>query len=366
MRLEGILPQVRTGVPAMSLAPMQDVTTRRFMELISEPRYGAPDLFVTEFLRVHATSDFDDEILEIIAQKPVREPLFLQLVGEDISALSRIATATLSRFKDLAGIDFNLGCPMPKIFRKNVGGGLLRDLDRVAEILPVLRKITADFGKLFSVKCRIGFDDASIFPRVIEITNENGIDVLSVHGRTVIGLYRSPVDYNAIAFAVEKSTCPVFANGEISSVKKAKFVLKKTQCMGFMIGRHAVRNPWIFRQIREAREGGFFEIPQEELPEGIFQPRLSDVFEYIRDVAECVKSEGDEPPRIAAKMKKFLNFIGTGIDERGEFLFAVRRAETPDEIFSIAEKFLLTGGKPELPFPAEPYLGVVARPNYET
>ena len=204
------------------LAPMQDVTTLPFMRLLA--RRGAPDFFVTEFLRVSATSPIDDSVAEC-AEKTLPltgKPLLVQLLGEDVPALTRVAREVLERFAGtVAGIDFNLGCPMPKIFRRNVGGGLLRDLEKVEEILGALRRVCADFGKLFTVKCRLGFEDAAPFPRLLEIVRASGADLLAVHGRTVRGLYRSPVDYGAIAFAAEKSACPVAANGEISSVAKA-------------------------------------------------------------------------------------------------------------------------------------------------
>ena len=340
------------------LAPMQDITTLPFMRMLA--RRGAPDFFVTEFLRVNATSQIDDSVAECAAKTlPLTgKPLLVQLIGEDVPVLVRVARSVLCRFPEtVAGIDLNLGCPMPKIFRKNVGGGLLRDLPKVAEILPTLRSVCSDFGKLFTVKCRLGFEDASPFPRLLELVREHGADMLAVHGRTVRGLYRSPVDYDAIAEAAKKSECPVVANGEISSVSKARFVLALTRCSGVMCGRHAVRNPWLFRQLREMFSG----VPEEK----IFAPRLGDVFEYVRELETCVADEATGPARAAARMKKFLNFIGTGVDAGGEFLHAVRRAESPDEIFRTAEKFMLAGTLSEKTFPAEPFPRLCARPNCE-
>lgn len=344
----------KRGEPVASLAPMQDVTTLPFMRLLAETLQSAPDYFVTEFLRVHSTSIIDEDIADCLEHAPAGIPLFLQLIGEDIPALQRIARQALSRF-DIAGIDLNLGCPAPKVFKKNVGGGLLRDLTQVAKILPALREVCSEFGKKFTVKCRIGFDDASPFPHLLELVRENGVDLLAVHGRTVRGLYRSPVDYDAIALAVKASACPVVANGEIASVEKALRVREATSCAGWMIGRHAIRNPWIFRSLREVREGR----------KTVFAPRLADVFEYIRALEKCVALPGDQPERVAARMKKFLNFIGTGIDPEGAFLYAVRRAGTPAEILKIAEQFLLAGTRAEALFPAEPFPGIIARPNCE-
>lgn len=352
--MESLGANLSSGVPVTSLAPMQDVTILPFMRLLAEDLKSAPDYFVTEFLRVHATSIIDSDIADCLERAPAGTPLFLQLIGEDVPALVRIARRALTDF-DIAGIDLNLGCPAPKVFKKNVGGGLLRDLPHVEKIFKSLREVCSEFGKKFTVKCRIGFDDATPFPRLLELVRENGVDLLAVHGRTVRGLYRTPVDYDAIAFAVKESACPVVANGEISSPEKAFRVREKTQCAGWMIGRHAIRNPWIFRSLREAREGR----------KTIFTPTLADVFEYIRSLEKCVAQPGDRPERVAARMKKFLNFIGTGIDSEGEFLHIARRAGTPIEILKAAEQFLLAGGKSETLFPAEPFPGIVARPNCE-
>lgn len=340
------------------LAPMQDITTLPFMRMLASR--GAPDFFVTEFLRVTATSQIDDSVAEC-AEKTLPltgTPLLVQLIGEDVPALERIGDAVLTRYPEtVIGLDLNLGCPMPKIFRKNAGGGLLRDLPQVEKILFALRKVCSDHGKLFTVKCRLGFDDASPFPRLLELVRACGADMLAVHGRTVRGLYRSPVDYDAIAGAAPLAGCPVVANGEISSVSKAKFVLERTHCAGLMCGRHAVRNPWIFRQLREMFAG--------TPPERIFSPTLGNVFDYIRELEICVADAAASPARVAARMKKFLNFVGTGVDAEGAFLHAVRRAESPTEIFRISEKFLTAGTLADKPFPPEPFPQLCARPNCE-
>src|SRR5471032_1353389 len=140
------------GQPLTALAPMQDVTDLAFMRVIAH--YGAPDYFFTEFFRVHTTSQPERHILRSIDENTTGRPVFAQLIGEDLGHLARTATALLRH--NVAGIDLNLGCPAPKVYKKNVGGGLLRDPARVGEILATLR--AADPG-LFTVKMRIGFED---------------------------------------------------------------------------------------------------------------------------------------------------------------------------------------------------------------
>src|SRR5882724_6992490 len=258
---------VRAGqqpsVPLTALASMQDVTDLAFMRVISH--FGAPDYFFTEFFRVHAQSRPEKHILRSIDENSTGRPVFAQLIGEDLAHLGRTAAELLKH--PVAGIDLNLGCPAPKVYKKNVGGGLLREPAKIGEILGTLR---AAVPGLFTVKMRIGFDDTANFDRIIDLVNEHRVDLLSVHGRTVKEMYRSEVHYDFIGRAVRRARCPVLANGNILSAARAAGVLAGTGAAGVMIGRHAIRNPWIFRQCREQAAG-----------QAVTRVTLADVRDYI-------------------------------------------------------------------------------------
>jgi len=142
-------------------------------------------------------------------------------------------------------------------------------------------------------------------------------------------MYRSEVHYDFIARAVEAVPCPVLANGNIYSAAKALDVLEMTGARGLMIGRGAIRNPWIFHQIRQRQRG-----------ESIFQPRGYDVLEYIRQLYDAVKPPVIRESAQAQKMKKYLNFIGLGVDAGGAFLHRIRRVTTEREFFGVCEEFL--------------------------
>src|SRR3954469_10941559 len=177
-------PRLAEGQPVTALAPMQDVTDLAFMGVIAH--YGAPDYFFTEFLRVHGQSRPEKHIVRSIDENKTGRPIFAQLIGEDCVHLARTATELLRH--PVAGIDLNLGCPAPKVYKKNVGGGLLRDPAKIDEILGTLRAASPG---LFTVKMRIGFDDMSNFDRILDLVNAHNVDLLSVHGRTVKEMYRS-------------------------------------------------------------------------------------------------------------------------------------------------------------------------------
>jgi len=337
---------VVAGQPLTALAPMQDVTTHAFMHVVAG--YGSPDYFVTEFFRVHDTSRLEKHILHSITANKTERPIFAQLIGESIPHLER-TVAELS-LHPVAGIDLNLGCPAPKVYKKNVGGGLLRDPEKIRKILTKLRSICSG---LFTVKMRIGFDDVSSFDEILDAVAENNVDLLTVHGRTVKEGYRSEVHYDLIAHAVNRVPCPVLANGNVTSAKAAQRIISQTGAAGVMIGRHAIRNPWIFTQCRSIFAG--------TEPARI---TFSQVYDYIDTL--FLATAASQVPELAHvnRMKKFLNFVGQSVDPQGAFLYDMRRTKSKAELFDVCRRHLLE--TPDHEFADEPYPGVIARPNCET
>jgi tRNA-dihydrouridine synthase B len=328
-----------------ALAPMQDVTDRSFMSVIDH--YGSPDYYFTEYFRVHATSNLDKSILESITENQTGRPIFAQMIGESIPDLVRIAKE-LSHHP-IAGIDLNMGCPAPRIYRKNVGGGLLRDPEKIDRILGELRSALS--GKL-TVKMRIGFEDTENLDKILALLNRHEIDLLSLHGRTVKELYHGEVNYDLIAHAVKTVNCPVLANGNITSAESAIMVLNQTKAAGVMIGRSAIRNPWIFMQIREALAG-----------KPVTVISLSQVRDYIDRLYHTPKSKAIPEKSKVSYLKMYLNYIAQGIDAEGKFLKEMRRAQDKQELFDVCDRALLT--EPDRSFNSEPYPGLTARPQSE-
>ena len=339
-------PGLQAEGPLTALAPMQDVTDLAFMRVIAH--YGAPDYFFTEFFRVHAHSRPEKHILESIDENATGRPVFAQLIGEDLTQLARTTEELLRH--NVAGIDLNMGCPAPKVYKKNVGGGLLREPAKIGEILRLLRSIVPG---LFTVKMRIGFDDTSNFDAILDLINEHEVDLLSVHGRTVKEMYRSEVHYDFIAHAAKRVTCPVLANGNVTSAARAAGVMAETKAAGVMIGRHAIRNPWIFRQCREIFGG-----------QPVTPLTLADARDYVERLYRATQRPEVPEQYHVNKMKKYLNFVGQSVDPTGAFLHDMRRTQTEVELFTTCDRHLLA--EPGRVFAPEPYAGVIARPNCET
>jgi tRNA-dihydrouridine synthase len=342
--------------PLLALAPMQDVTDLPFWKLMTA--YGGADVYFTEYFRVHSTSNLEKYILKSVTENPTGRPVVAQMIGNDIPSLVR--TARELQQYSIAAVDLNLGCPAPVVYRKCAGGGLLREPERVDSILGALR----DAVKIkFTVKTRIGFDSPRIFDEFLPIFAKHSLDLLTVHGRTVYEMYRSEVHYDYIARAVAAMPCPVLANGNVHSAQKAEDILKLTGAHGLMIGRGAIRNPWLFHQIRQlpvawaSRPCG----PNSRWPEletdgrdaraTIFVPRGCDVLAYIRALYDAVCSPDVTESAQVQKMKKYMNYVGVGVDPEGQFLHQIRRVATRAEFFRVCEEFL----DHDRPMPLEPF-----------
>ena len=320
-------------MPVLALAPMQGVTDLPFLELMA--RYGGVDVYFTEYFRVYPDSCLNKHILKAVTDNPTGRPVVAQMIGNDIPALVRTARE-LEQYP-VAAVDLNLGCPAPVVYRKGAGGGLLREPRRVDAIVGALRDAVK--GR-FTVKTRIGFDSADAFAELLPILAKHSLDLLTVHARTVKERYRSEVHYPFVARAVWAMACPVLANGNVYSAAKAAEVLQSTGARGLMIGRGAIRNPWLFRQIREHQRG-----------ENPFVPRGTDVLAYVHVLHEAVCSPAVRESSQVQKMKKYLNYLGVGVEPTGQFLHQIRRVTTKPDLFRVCAEFL----DHDAPMPLEPF-----------
>ena len=319
--------------PILALAPMQDVTDLPFWRLMTA--YGGADVYYTEYFRVHATSHLEKWILESITKNPTGRPAIAQMIGNDVPSLVRVAKE-LQQYP-IAAVDLNLGCPAPVVYRKCAGGGLLREPKRVDAILGALRDA---ISIKFTVKTRLGFDSPEVFDELLPIFAKHSLDLLTVHGRTVKEMYRSEVHYDYIARAVQAVPCPVLANGNIHSAANAREVLDVTSARGLMLGRGVIRNPWLFHQIRQHQRG-----------EPLFIPTGFDVLNYIRALYDAVCSPAVREAAQVQKMKKYMNYLGLGVEPTGTFLHDIRRVATRVDFFKHCEAHL----SHDRPMPLEPF-----------
>ncbi|SHL79216.1 putative TIM-barrel protein, nifR3 family [Fibrobacter sp. UWT2] len=243
--------------PNTILSPMDGVTDapfRRLCRVLSGNRMG---LLVSEFVPTDGDAVFCLDGHKQLKFFPEERPFGVQIFGRFpdrmAAAAKKIAENLHPEF-----IEVNAGCPAPKVAGKGSGSGLLRDLPRLQEILHDVRAAldASSVDIPLTLKCRIGWDDESInVMETLKIAEGEGVEMLTVHGRTRLQGYNGLANWDWIGKVAAAAKIPVIGNGDVNSVAVARERLETYGVSGVSIGRGAMHNPWIFGQIADAWEG---------------------------------------------------------------------------------------------------------------
>lgn len=233
------------------LAPMAGVTDLPFRLLCRE--MGSA-LAVTEMVSAKGflcAPQNQPAIRALLARAPQEGPVALQLFGHEPQSVAR-AVARLSD-AGFAAIDLNMGCPARKITGGGDGSALLSDLPLAARIIDAARKATQ---LPLMVKTRLGWDaDTIVAVPFARMAEEMGADILTVHGRTRMQFYAGQADWETIAAVKAAVRIRVIGNGDIATGEDALLRMRQSGCDAVMVGRGALGNPWIFREINQALAG---------------------------------------------------------------------------------------------------------------
>jgi len=219
-------------------------------------------LVVTELTSVNAIVAKHEQlesqsknITEFIEFSQKERPLSVQLFGSNITALEKAAKIVEPHF-DM--IDYNMGCPAPHITKQMAGGALLQNSDLTREIF---RTLVNTVKKPVSLKMRMGVteENKSLFLEISKIAEQEGIEMITLHARTVSQGYSGHSDWDMIKKLKQNVSVPVVGNGDITSPELAKKILNYTGCDYVMVGRGAMGNPFIFEQINDYLEYGTYK-----------------------------------------------------------------------------------------------------------
>jgi tRNA-dihydrouridine synthase B len=192
-------------------------------DILCRPDYVAPKLHFTE-----------DE-----------RPVVIQIYGDEANQMLEAALRAQELGPDI--IDINMGCPSKSIANRGAGVGLMRTPLKIARIF---RKLSAALEVPLTAKIRLGWDeDCLTYSLVARIVAENGGQLLAVHGRTKVQGYGGKANWDAIAEVVQIVDIPVIGNGDVHEAADIQRMKDHTGCVGVMIGRAAIDNPWIFSRL---------------------------------------------------------------------------------------------------------------------
>jgi tRNA-dihydrouridine synthase B len=236
--------------PRLILAPMSGVTCSAFRRMIRRENPGAVGLLVTEFISIEGLTRANPQSVRLMQYREEERPLSIQIFGYDIDRMVDAAKIAQDAGADI--VDINCGCPVPKVVKRGGGCELMRQPDHLMKILAAVRNaVTIPL----TLKIRAGWDDNSRNALDVAVRAEQcGIDMLTIHGRTRVQLYRGLADWNLIGEVASNLSIPVVGSGDIMDVESARERLA-SGAAALMIGRGALANPWIFSELSALLSG---------------------------------------------------------------------------------------------------------------
>ena len=313
---------VRIQYP-LALGPMAGVTDLPFRLLCREQGAG---LVCTEMVSAKAILYHNRNTFELMEIHPDEHPAALQLFGSEPDVVAAAAEEIQDLPFDI--LDFNMGCPVPKVVNNHEGSALMNDLKLAGDII---RETVRRVHKPVTVKIRKGFDaDHVNAVEAARILEDAGAAAIAVHGRTREQFYSGKADWDIIRQVKEAVSIPVFGNGDVDSPLKAEKMLEETGVDGIMIGRGAQGDPWIFSRIRKFLETG---VPGEK-PEG------REIYDMIlRHMELLIQYKGEHTA--VREMRKHIAWYTAGQPNSASLRRKINEAEDIGLITDMLQKSLL-------------------------
>ena len=236
---------IELGDFPLLLAPMEDVSDPPFRALCKEAEC---DMMYTEFISVEGLIRDASKSVEKLDIFDYERPVGIQIFGANIESMVKAADIVEAAKPEL--LDINFGCPVKKVTCKGAGAGILQDIPKMVELTKAIVERT---NLPVTVKTRLGWDDKTKYiEEVAERLQDVGIKALSIHGRTRQQMYKGEADWSLIGRIKNnpRISIPIFGNGDIDHPHKAEEYRNRYGVDGIMIGRAAIGNPWIFREIK--------------------------------------------------------------------------------------------------------------------
>lgn len=294
------------------MAPMAGITDLPFRKLCRAQGAG---LAVSEMVNAQENLWDTDKSKNRVVLDGETGPISIQILGTEPEDMANAAQYNVGLGANI--IDINMGCPAKKVCKKAAGSALMRDEALVKEILSA---VVNAVDVPVTLKIRTGWDHENKNAlNIAKIAEKEGIKMLTIHGRTRQDGFSGDAEYETIRAIKSQISIPVIANGDITSVEKARYVLDITKADGLMIGRGAFGNPWIFRSLME---------------DNLYQPSTDEIFEVINTHLDGLYDlYGDEKGvRVA---RKHLLWYSSWFDNAKDWRTTLMTARCRDEQYHI-------------------------------
>ena len=319
------MPALRIGDividPPLALAPMAGVTDALFRRLFK--RFGL-GLTVSEFVSANSLVRMNRRSLEMIEVYAEERPTSVQLHGSDPAVMAEAAAFVEEGGADI--VDINFGCPAPKITKGGDGAAILRDPDLAVAICAAVRKAV----KRVPVTCkmRLGWDAENFtFIEIAKRAEAAGIDAFTLHGRYGKQFYKPSAKWEHVARLKEALRVPVIGNGDVASPDEAMGRLRETGADAIMVGRAALGNPWLIRDIAAAMRGAAAPAP----------PTIEQRVDFAREHFEAMLERYGAKSGLL-QMRKHLGWYIKGVHDASSIRERINKATEPEEVRAMLEE----------------------------
>lgn len=316
--------------PPLVLSPMAGVTDVSFRRLLK--RRGGVGLSVSEFISVEGLTRNNPKSKRQMRFYADERPFAVQIFGGQPERMCMAAEMAQEVGADI--LDVNCGCPAPKVVKHGGGSGLLKDHSRLETILKEIKKVITI---PLTVKIRAGFYDHTINAvDTAKLAEDCGAEHIALHGRTKEQGYRGLANWDLVRQVKEAVKVPVSGSGDVTTIEGAFDKFRETGCDGVLIGRGAMANPWIFRQIEDAMHG-----------RPIFEPSLADKRAILHEYFDMLREDMPETPAIN-RMKQLAGQFTRGLQGGALFRTSIYHSHSVEEVLDRIEEYFeaIENGRP--------------------
>lgn len=283
-------------------------------------------LVTTEMISAEGLIRGQKTTLSYLKSHPDERPLSVQIFGSKPEVMARAAGIVVKAGANI--VDINMGCPVKKIIKTGAGGALLRSPQRVKEIVTAVRR---SCQVPLTVKIRAGWStDKSVAVETARLIEDCGADAVTIHPRFVKQGFSGKADWNIIADVKEQLKIPVIGNGDVLDPSLALQMKRQTGCDGVMIGRGAIGNPWIFKQILDMEDGRAIRQP------GLHERRTL-IMEHFRLLSVSIGEY-----RAAKTMRGLLLWYTKGLPHSSSFRGLITRIKDWNTLISALDQYFST------------------------
>lgn len=311
---------------SLLFAPMEGVTDEPYRIAI-ERAFPEWDYLCTDFLRVPTVGHCSKErLISHYGSKVLNNSALRAKTGFQILTSYRAQTEDtvkkLNEIEEITHLDLNLGCPSKKVNAHKGGAYLLSEMKELREIIKIVRE---NYKKTFTVKIRIGYKNTDQFYDSLKLFEDEGVDAITVHGRTRDELYRGVANWDYIKKASKAVSIPIIGNGDVWTLQDIDRMFNECECDSIMLGRGALKTPWLatlYDQYRDKLD----EVDDELL----LEERKKYLQNYFDELEREYKKVKSKPVNVLNRFKSFSRYLFDDFENGDAMKSSFQRATTLD------------------------------------